>query len=183
MPTATGLLTAEDFAALSTKGMRLELVRGEIRAMAPTFGDHGDTAGALHSMLGYYIRQHRLGRIYAAETGFLLARNPDTVRAPDIAFIQASRATPDARSAQWNPVIPDLVVEVVSSGDRPTEVADKVRMWLDAGVRLVWVVYLAEHAVVAHRPGLPELRLAETDTLDGYDVVPGFTLPVAEIFT
>ena len=183
MPTATGLLTAEDFAALPTKGMRLELVRGEIRARAPTFGDHGDTAGALHAMLGYYIRQHRLGRIYAAETGFLLARNPDTVRAPDIAFIQTSRVTPDARAAKWNPVIPDLVTEVISSGDRPTEVSDKVRMWLDAGVRLVWVVYPVEHEVVAHRPGQPEIRLAESDALDGYDVVPGFTLPVGEIFT
>jgi len=182
MPTATGLLTAEDFAALPTKGMRLELVRGEIRAMAPTFSDHGVATMNLGILVGGYIRARKLGRAYAAETGFLVARNPDTVRAPDFAFIQANRVTPDTQAPMWNPVIPDLVTEVVSSGDRPAEVANTVRMWLDVGVRLVWVVYPVEHAVVVHRPGQPELRLAESDTLDGYDVVPGFTLPVAEIF-
>ncbi len=182
MPTATGLLTAEDFAAMPTNGMRLELVNGEVHALAPAFGDHGDTVGALHILLGHYVRQRRLGKLYAAETGFLLSRNPDTVRAPDIAFIQTSRVTPEAHAPMWNPIIPDLVVEVVSSNDRPSLVVDKARMWLDAGVRLVWVVYPVGHQVVAYRPGQPEMRLGETDALDGFDVVPGFTLPISEIF-
>jgi Uma2 family endonuclease len=88
-------LTAEEFAALPREGLRLELVRGELRAMPPAFSDHGYTAMQLGTLLGHYILANGLGRIYAAETGFLLARNPDTVRAPDFAFIQASRVTPE----------------------------------------------------------------------------------------
>lgn len=182
MATATGLLSAEDFAALPTKGMRLELVRGEIIAMAPTFGDHGVTTNTLSFYITQYVKPRKLGKVCAAETGFLLSRNPDTVRAPDCAFIQANRVTPEVTAAFWIPVIPDLVVEVVSSGDRPKAVAEKVSMWLDAGVRLVWVVYPARHEVVAHRLGQPEMTLTERDTLDGLDVIPGFTLPIADIF-
>lgn len=182
MPTATGLLTAEDFAALPNQGLRLELICGELHAMPPAFADHGAVVGTLHILLGQYIRQQRMGRVYGAETGFLLARNPDTVRAPDLAFIQTSRVTPAARAPQWNPVIPDLVAEVVSSGDRPGDVADKVRMWLAAGVCLVWVVYPPKQEVVVHRANLPEQRLTVNDTLTGQDVVPGFTLPVKALF-
>jgi len=123
-----------------------------------------------------------LGEVYAAETGFLLSRNPDTVRAPDCAYIQASRVTPEAMAAFWNPVIPDLVVEVVSSGDRPKAIAEKVSMWLDAGVRLVWVAYPARREVVAHRPGQPEMTYTERETLNGFDVLPGFTAPISDIF-
>ena len=182
MATATGLLTAEDFAALPTKGMRLELVRGEIRARAPGFGDHGIAVMQISIPITRYVMARSLGQAYAAGTGFLLSRNPDTVRAPDCAFIQASRVTPAATAAFWNPVIPDLVVEVVSSGDRPKAVAEKVSMWLDAGVRLVWVAYPAKREVVAHRSGQPEATLTERDTLDGLDVLPGFTLPITSIF-
>ncbi len=160
----------------------MELIRGEMRAMPPAFADHGDTVGALHVILGAYIRAQRLGKIYGAETGFLLARNPDTVRAPDIAFIQASRLTPEASAPNWNPVVPDLVVEVVSSRDREREIAEKVAMWLDAGVRMVWVVYRVRRSIEAFRPGQPATVLNEQDSLDGKDVVPGFSTLVAEIF-
>jgi Uma2 family endonuclease len=177
-----GLLTAEEFAALPSEGLRLELIRGEMRAMPPAFADHGDTVGALHVILGSYIRAQRLGKIYGAETGFLLARNPDTVRAPDIAFIQASHLTPEASAPNWNPVVPDLAVEVVSSRDREREIADKVAMWLDAGVRLVWVVYRVRRAIEVFEPGQPMSLLTEQDALDGLDVVPGFSVPVADIF-
>jgi Uma2 family endonuclease len=176
------LLTAEEFAALPREGLRLELVRGELKAMPPAFSDHGAIAMRLGLELGYYIRSHQLGEVYAAETGFLLARNPDTVRAPDFAFIQASRVTPEALAPGWNPVIPDLVVEVVSSGDRQTEVAEKVRMWLAAGVRLVWVVYPPRRVIEQHQPGEPTQTFDERDHLDGGAVVPGFTLPIARVF-
>lgn len=176
------LLTAEEFAALPREGLRLELVRGEMRAMPPAFGDHGSAAMRLGVYLGQYILSHNLGEVFAAESGFLLARNPDTVRAPDFAFIQVSRAAPETTAANWIPVMPDLVVEVVSSGDRSLEVAEKVRMWLDAGVRLVWVVYPTRRAVDEHRPQQAPLTLTASDQLDGGEVVPGFTLPVAKIF-
>jgi Uma2 family endonuclease len=181
MTTQQGLLTAEEFAALPHEGLRLELIEGELHAMAPSYADHGAVVGALHVELGVYIRRNHLGTIYGAETGFLVARNPDTVRAPDIAFIQTSRATSAAIAPNWNPIIPDLVVEVISSSDRDKDIAAKTRMWLDAGVRLVWVVYPARREIVAHRAD-GETTLTQTDTLNGEDVVPGFTLPVAEVF-
>ena len=181
MATQQGLLTAEEFAALPHEGLRLELIEGELHAMAPSYADHGDVVGALHAELGVYIRRNHLGKIYGAETGFLVARDPDTVRAPDIAFIQSSRVTPAASAPNWNPIIPDLVVEVVSSGDRASDMAAKTQMWLDAGVRLVWVVYPARREIAVHRAD-SKTALAESDTPDGEDVVPGFTLPVVEVF-
>lgn len=175
------LLTAEEFAALPSEGMRLELVRGEIAAMPPAFRDHGNIASKIHIAVGHYIVAHKLGETYTAETGFLLARNPDTIRAPDFAFIAASRA-PDATTPDgWVDVIPDLIIEVVSSGDRMTEVRDKIQMWLEAGVRRVWVVYPALRVVEVWRPGQAERALRAEDTLDGEDVVPGFSIPVKDL--
>ena len=108
--------------------------------MPPAFDEHGETASRLEIILGHYILTHNLGKTYTAETGFLLSRNPDTVRAPDFAFVDASRAPARRGAPAWVRVIPDLVVEVVSSGDRMTDVAAKVQTWLDAEVRMVLVV-------------------------------------------
>ena len=176
------LLTAEDLAAFDTGDLHVELVRGELIAMPPTFADHGNVVGSLHAFLGYYIKTNHLGTVYGAETGFLLGRNPDTVRAPDIAFIRSARLTPAASAPNWNPVVPDLVVEVVSTYDRPHDLAEKVKTWLDAGVQLVWVVSPTQRTVVEHRPSHPERPLSANDTLDGGDLVPGFTMPVAQVF-
>ncbi|HLJ82382.1 MAG TPA: Uma2 family endonuclease [Ktedonobacterales bacterium] len=176
------LLTAEEFAALPSEGLRLELVRGEITAMPPAFDEHGETTIELSVIVGQYIRQQGLGKIYAAETGFLIARNPDTVRAPDFAFIQRDRAPAARPKPGWVEVMPDLVAEVVSSGDRMRDVLEKVQMWLDVGVRLVWVVYPALRIVEVDRPGQAMVTLREDGMLDGEDVLPGFTAPVKGIF-
>jgi len=179
---ATHLLTAEQFAALPLAGLRSELIEGELHTMPPTFEDHGEITMRLSVILGQYVLGQRLGKLYAAETGFLIARNPDTVRAPDIAFIQQSRL-PAVRSApRWVPIIPDLVVEVVSSNDLPAEIGAKVAMWLAAGVRLVWVVSPRARTIELHGPTAPSTTLTETDTLDGAEVIPGFSAPVADIF-
>jgi Uma2 family endonuclease len=177
-----GLLTAAEFAALPSDGLRLELIRGELHAMPPTFADHGAIVGALHVILGAYIRTYRLGKIYSADTGFLLARDPDTVRTADIAFIQNSRLTRETSAPAWNPVIPDLVVHAIAPRDSKPEIAGKVEMWLDAGVRMVWAVSCARRTVEVFRPGQPFLLVAEQDDLVGMDVLPGFFTPVAEIF-
>jgi Uma2 family endonuclease len=175
-------LTAEEFAALPRDGVRLELVRGELIAMPPAFADHGDVTGSLLAHLGYFVKTHHLGKIYGAETGFLLERQPDTVRAPDIAFIRAERVTPAASAPQWNPIVPDLVVEVASWGDRASEIAEKVRIWLEHGVRLVWVVFPPRQSVEISRADGSTDTLMSADTLSGEEVVPGFTLLVSEIF-
>ncbi|WIG60047.1 MAG: hypothetical protein OJF49_002795 [Ktedonobacterales bacterium] len=176
------LLTAEQFAALPREGLRLELIRGEMLAMPPAFGGHGKTSMRLGVVLGQYVIAHSLGEVYAAETGFLVARNPDTVRAPDVAFIQTNRVPPREMDNEWVPVIPDLVAEVVSNGDRSKDVAEKVQMWLEVGVRLVLVARPPERVIEVHRPNEPVLTLHDGDTLEGYAILPSFAAPVASFF-
>lgn len=176
------LLTAEEFAALPLEGLRSELIEGELHTMPPTSGSHGRITMRLSALVAYYALTHQLGETYAAGTGFLVARDPDTVRAPDFAFIQRDRAPLPDSALLWVPVIPDLVVEVASSGDRPAEIWRKAEMWVEVGVRLVWVVLPVERAVEIHRAGQPVVTLDESATLDGADVVSGFSTPVAAIF-
>lgn len=173
------LLTAEEFAALPLGDLRSELIAGALHTMPPTFEDHGEITGRLTILLGYFVLTHQLGKMYAAETGFLIARNPDTVRAPDIAFIRQERAPASGPAPRWVPVIPDLVVEVASSADRLGEIRQKASMWLEAGV---WVVPPAQCAVEIYRSDQPTVTLDANTTLDGGDVVEGFTTPVAAIF-
>jgi len=175
------LLTAKEFAALPFGDMRYELVRGEIVTMPPAFEDHGETSSRLEILLGHHILTNKLGKTYTAETGFLVGRDPDTVRAPDFAFIQQSRLPGSVSAPRWVPVMPDLVVEVISSGDRPAEIADKVTMWLDAGVRMVLVVMPGARTIEVHRPGQPFWTLRDGDTFDGDDVLPGFSAPISHL--
>ena len=176
------LITADEFAALHRDGWRAELIRGEIVTMPAAFTDYGKTAMRLGALITTYVMQHNAGKAFAAGTGFLVARNPDTVRAPDFAFIQASRVTPAAASASWGHVIPDLVAEVVSSSDRGNEIDAKVRMWLDVGVRLVWVLYPQTRTILEYRPDAPLRILKEGDALDGGTILPGFTAEVSVVF-
>ncbi|HEU0028168.1 MAG TPA: Uma2 family endonuclease [Ktedonobacterales bacterium] len=176
------LLTAEEFAALPLGDMRSELIEGVLHTMPPTFEDRGEYTMNVTLLLGQHVRAHQLGKMYAAETGFLIARNPDTVRAPDIAFTRKERAPSSSPAPRWVPVIPDLVVEVASSGDQPAEIRQKAAMWLEAGVRLVWVVLPAERVIEVHHAGQPVATLDESATLDGADIVPSFSTPVATIF-
>ncbi len=175
------LLTAEEFAALPREGLRLELVRGEIHAMPPAFGVHGEAAMMLGATLGQHVLANGLGELYAA-TGFLIECDPDSVRAPDIAFVRADGMPARNELPGWMRVMPDAVVEVICPCDRVRDMPSKIDMWLNVGVRLVWVVYPTRKVIEVHRPGQPMLTLGMSDALDGYDVVPGFTAPVARVF-
>ncbi len=175
-------ITAEEFAALRRDDLRMELIKGEIVTMPAAFTDHGRTAARLHIIVGQFIMNNQLGETFTAETGFLIARKPDTVRAPDFAFIQANRVTPAAVASSWGQVMPDLVAEVVSSSDRANEIEQKVQMWLGVGVRLVWVVWPQTRVIQVYEPPAPVLALDDTATLTGGMVLPGFATPVARIF-
>lgn len=135
----------------------------------------------LSILLGQYVLANNLGRMCAAETGFLIAENPDTVRAPDLSFTSASRVSPRPAS-DWVRVMPDLVAEVVSSGDRPAEIAEKVQMWLEAGVKLVWVVYPTRQVIEVYQLNQATITLTAGERIDGGHVVPGFSVPVAQVF-
>ncbi|MDE0396410.1 MAG: Uma2 family endonuclease, partial [Candidatus Poribacteria bacterium] len=133
------LLTAEDLWKQPDDGYRYELVKGVIRRMPPAGFEHGIRSAKIGGRLNEHVEKHKLGSVCGAETGFKIAQNPDTVRAPDAAFVR--QATIDERGISkgyWEGA-PDLAVEVISPGDTYTEVAEKVDEWLNAGCALVWV--------------------------------------------
>jgi len=150
--------------------------------MPPAGHVHGEIALSIGSELRHYVRENRLGKSYAAETGFKLATNPDHVLAADAAFVRKDRTEDiDETSSYW-PGAPDLAVEVISPSDTHREVAEKALDWLEAGTRMVLVVDPSEHTVTLYRSPSSVVVLSEDDTLDGADVVPGWKLPVREIF-
>jgi Uma2 family endonuclease len=184
MTTATrvksALLTAEDVMDRIGQG-HWELVRGEVREMPPAGWEHGVRAMRLGARLALHVESQQLGIVLAAETGFLIARDPDTIRAPDAAFIPREKV-PEQTPRGWVTVVPDLVIEVVSPSDTVGDVEEKIADWLKFGVRLVWAIYSGTRTVQVHRPAQPMRTLTEADPLDGEDVVPGFSLPVRELF-
>lgn len=181
MATAQRLMTAEELLRWPDDGQRHELIAGELRTMPPAGEEHGTIAMSVGSMLAGYVREHQLGRVVAAETGFLLTTNPDTVRAADVAFIARERAGASPVTG-YRPGAPDLAIEVVSPTDRYSEVEEKVATWLAHGTRLVLVVDPRRRTVTVHRSPTQVQRLTVADTLDGAEVVPGWTLPVRELF-
>ena len=184
MATTQGTITAEELAELSTRDddRRHELIRGELIAMAPAKPRHGRIVGRITSPLGEHVRTHGLGEIFGAETGFLLAREPDTVRAPDVAFVRRERVEEVGDTDDWWPGAPDLAVEVLSPEDRYSTVREKVGLWLRASARLVLVVDPRRRIIEIHQPNEPPTELTLADTISGGDVVPGWSLPVAQIF-
>jgi len=178
--TTQTLLTADDLLRLSADGGRYELVAGELRTMSPSGEVHGGIAATFTTYLNVYVLAHRLGRVFAAETGFLLATDPDTVLAPDVAFVRAERL--GVASSGFHRGAPDLAVEIVSPNDRYTEVDDKVATWLACGTRMVVVVNPRRRSLAVHRSAVAVRHLTVEDRLDGEDVVPGWTLAVRDLF-
>jgi Uma2 family endonuclease len=176
------LMTADELSQLPDDGMRHELVHGKLRTMPPTGLDHADRENVFGGALGLYVRSHRLGRVYTGDPGFRLTTDPDTVCAPDVAFIRADRL-PDGQSppGYFNGA-PDLAVEVISPNDLYTEVEEKVAEWLEHGTRLVFVVNSRRRTVAVHRPGRPVMILGMDDTLSGEDVVPGWSMAIRDLF-
>lgn len=177
-------MTAEDLWELGESGSAgHELIRGELREMSPTGDEHGELSALFTARLWLHARQHKLGTVYAAETGFFIARDPDVVLAPDAAFVHASRLRADRDRRRFVEIPPDLVVEVVSPSDSASDVTDKVMTYLDAGVMMVWVVYPSRKVINVHIPDRTAKTLTIDDELDGGDVLPGFRLPVSELFS
>jgi Uma2 family endonuclease len=175
------LLTAEELLRLNLPNKRTELVRGVLVVREPAGYVHGDVAMRLGAEIHVFVERHDLGRVFAAETGFTLARKPDTVRAPDVAFISNARL-PDPPPRGFAEMAPDLAVEVLSPGDRPGEVLEKVSDWLKAGARQVWVVDPGRASAHVYRADGRESLLGENDSLAGEDVLPGFGYRLDALF-
>jgi Uma2 family endonuclease len=179
----TALISANDLLALPTgMGKRYELITGELREMSPSGWPHGVVVGRLHNRLGHYIEQHDLGLVFGAETGFLIARNPDTVRAPHFAFIAKAHLPKEKPTEAFWPGAPDLAVEVVSPSDRTGDVVEKIESWLAAGSAAVWVIDPQLQTVTVYRSRTDIQLKTAGDLLEGAPLVPGFTCPVSELF-
>jgi Uma2 family endonuclease len=183
MATTQRLLTADELLALPNDGQHHELVRGELRTMPPGSTEHALIAGRIIRSWSVLLNENDIGEIFPASGGFILQRDPDTVREPDAAFISRERFDAVGSTAKYWLGAPDLVVEVISPNDVYGEVDAKVAEWLAAGARMVIVVNPRWHTAMVHRPGLPVRILTIDDALDGEDVLPGWRLPLGAQFS
>ncbi len=185
--TSAPLLTAEEFYNLPEpeQGGKLELIDGEVVYEMPANGQHGELAGLLIEELGPFVRKNKLGKV-VPEVGFILARDPDRVLAPDVAFVSNDMLSPGGFSSQgFVPGPPTLAIEVVSPSNLDSEVALKVEMYLQSGVQRVWVVRPRTTTVTVHRPDHTSQTLLVGGTLASDDAgftTPGFELKLATLF-
>jgi Uma2 family endonuclease len=182
MSVATQVITAEELFRMPQDGFRYELVKGELKRMAPAGGEHGTITYDLGFLLGQHVKANNLGVLFTAETGFKIETDPDTVLAPDIAFVRRERIPKEGIPKGYWPGPPDLAVEIISPNDTYEEVEEKVAQWLLAGTAAVWVINPRRRTVTVYRSLTDITVLTETDELTGGDVVPGFRCPVAKIF-
>ncbi|HEX3149532.1 MAG TPA: Uma2 family endonuclease [Gemmataceae bacterium] len=185
MATATQgrLLTAEEFMELPNPidGSKQELVRGVVITMPPPKAIHGYCAAQATIAIGGFVGQHRLGILVANDTGVLLERGPDTVRGPDVAYWSFKRQAfvPDG----YFELAPDLAVEVLSPSNTRKQIDTKIREYLKAGTKLVWVIDPLDRSVRIYRTDPDRaVFLHSGATLDGEDVLPGFQFPVTGLF-
>ncbi|HND50887.1 MAG TPA: Uma2 family endonuclease [Pirellulaceae bacterium] len=176
------MTTAEQLATLASGEHRFELVDGQLLAFAPAGGRHGRVAARAAWLLQSHVDGRALGVVYAAETGFVLRRDPDTVRAPDAAFVSAARVASINDDAGFVPLSPDLAIEVVSPSDSFSAVDSKALSWLDAGTRLVLVLDPVARRVHAYRPPNLISIIDANEPLDASDVVPGWSLLAGDFF-
>jgi Uma2 family endonuclease len=174
--------TAEELALLhDDDAKRYELVEGVLIEVSPSNQIHTALAAELARLLGNYVVEHDLGEVSGEIGGYLLQRNPDIVRAPDVGFISKAKLTTEIDSAYY-PFAPDLAVEIVSPGDTATEVYDKVVEYFKAGTQLVWFVYPNSKTVHIYTSTTSVAILTVDDVLDGMNVLPGLKLPVGDVF-
>ena len=182
--TATGIrMTADELLLLPDRGKRCELIAGELHEMAPAGGEHGFIGGRMTRRVSAFLDQHPAlgGEIFTSDTGYRLARDPDTVRAPDVAYVAAARL-PQARVRGYPELAPDLVVEVVSPNDTAGEIQANVDEWLQAGARLVWVLYPSTGSATAYQADGTAQLLHADDSLHGEPVLPGFVCRLGDLF-
>ena len=182
MATTEQLVTADDLVKMPDDGYRYELVRGELRKMPPAGFPHGKIAWRIALRLGTNVESNRLGTMLIAETGFVLGLDPDHVRVPDAAFVRQERVDAAADVAGFFPGAPDIAIEVISPSDLYTEVEEKVADYLAAGTLAVIVVNPRRRTVRVHRSLSGTVELTESDTLEVSDIVPGWQMPVKDMF-
>lgn len=159
-----------------------ELVRGKVIAMSPAGAWHGSVAAKIITKLSVFNEIHQLGEVFSSETGFIAARNPDTVPAPDAMFLSKKRMPSEGISSAYLSVVPDLAVEVISPSETVFDAGKKAEEYLVAGVAMVWVVDPRARSARVFHSGRAMLELNESQTLSGEEILPGFQLALKSIF-
>lgn len=180
MATRHRYMTSEELALNPIPNKRTELVRGRLVVREPATLRHGVIVVRIVLEIGIYLRSNPIGEVMAGDPGFTLFRNPDTVRAPDVAYLRADRM-PTVEVVGFDELAPDLAVEVLSPGDRSGKVREKTDDWLRAGTLLVWVIDPRQRIAWVHRADGTVSQRTEHDLLDGEDVLPGFVLSLARV--
>ncbi|MCC7055658.1 MAG: Uma2 family endonuclease [Gemmatimonadaceae bacterium] len=175
------LMTAEGLLARSAPHARAELVGGRLIARELAGYEHGYVASRVLVAIATFVQRQQLGHVLAAETGFTLFRAPDTVRAPDVAYVSAARVPTAAMRHGFPELAPDLAVEILSPDDRAGEVRRRVRDWIAAGTRLVWIIDPIRRAAHVHRADGSAARRTVDDLLSGDDVLPGFSVTMRDL--
>jgi len=180
VPNMTPLMTADELLHVNIPGKQVELVRGVLVVREPPGFQHGSIMARLAAMLLRHVDVHDLGLVVVGDPGFKLATNPDTVRGPDIAFIRRERV-PHPVPVGFAAFSPDLVIEIRSPSDRPGDILGKVGDWLSGGARLVWVIDPERRVARVYRQDGTESTIAAEQSLDGEDLVPGFSCVLGSI--
>lgn len=175
------LMTADELLTLDLPGKSTELVRGRLVVREPPSTYHGRVQSTLNILVGSHVRAHQLGAVFGQDTGFMIASNPDTVRAPDLGFVARDRLALIAPRG-YAALAPDLVAEILSPDDRPGEVMTKVGEWLEAGVALVWVIDPDRRSAQVYRADGGVATVPSDGELHGEGVLPGFSCRLAELF-
>lgn len=179
--TATQLVTADELYQMGSDAPH-ELWEGVLKEVSPSSWKPGVVAARVVGVLINYVDLHSLGYISTAEAGYILNTNPHTVVAPDVAFVRADRFPGGSSDKGFYPLPPDLAVEVISPSDRKSDIVEKQALYAKAGVPLVWWVDPERKTVTVYRLGQQLEVVGATGTLDGGDVLPGFTLDIQTIF-
>lgn len=181
MTSLTQLITADELLAMSNSEVgRCELIGGEIIEMPPPGTQHGRLQAKLARRIGNFVEEHDLGDVLT-ESGYIVARDPDTVRAPDVAYIRKDRLPSEPQTGYFDGA-PDLAAEVLSPNDVVSEVLAKIDQWLDAGAISVWLVDPTNRQVqIYHRSG-QITRFRNDEELRDEDVLPGFMLKLSDLF-
>ena len=159
---------------------RYELINGELKAMAPTGEQHGRSVNGISTELSHFIKKHKLGGCFGAETGFVVQTNPDSLLAPDWAYVKTNRL-PFESSPKFSQIVPDAVLEVRSPSDRTRNVQAKMEQWVEAGVGIAWEYDPSTKTMTVYRPGTQTVEIGLDGIVSGEDVIPGFEMSLQEM--
>lgn len=177
----TKLMTIDDLWEIEEPG-RYDLIRGELHAMPPAGGEHGEIEMTLLRRLDNYVFDRQLGKVYPGDTGFIISAETNTWLSPDVAFVRSDRLPPRENRRGFMPLSPDFAVEIASPSDRSNTVIEKVMEYLNGGTKLVWVIHPRLRLVTAYTPDRDAHMYTEDDEVDCGDVIPGFRIHVSELF-